>query len=238
MKLNILAIAAHPDDVELCCAGTLLKHMDLGYTVGILDLTAGELGTRGSGPLRLKEARAAADLMGIEVRDNLGLSDGFIENDPESRLAIARFVRKYQPDVVLANATEDRNPDHRRAAALIGDACFVAGLVKVQTEMDGVPQTAWRPRAIYHYIQDYKLKPDVCIDVTPYMPKRMDAIRCFKSQFYDPNSDEPDSPISGKEFLDMILASARVYGRVIGVEFGEAFTVQRAVGVPDLLKID
>lgn len=237
MKLNILAITAHPDDVELCCAGTLMKHIDMGYTVGLIDLTAGELGTRGNGPLRLKEARAAADVMGIEVRENLGLPDGFFENNKENQLTIARMVRKYRPDIVIANAVRDRHPDHGRAAKLTSDACFIAGLVKVKTELDGKVQEAWRPRVIYHIIQDYQYAPDICVDVTAYMEKRMEAIRCFSSQFYDPNSDEPNSPISGKEFLDLIIANARGFGRPIGAEFGEAFTVQRPVGVEDMLKI-
>ncbi len=238
MKLDILAITAHPDDVELCCAGTLMKHIDMGYTVGLVELTAGELGTRGNAPLRLKEARAAADVMGIQVRENLGLADGFFENNRESQLAIVRIVRKYMPDIVIANAVSDRHPDHGRGAKLTSDACFFAGLVKVPTELDGKPQEAWRPRAIYHIIQDYKLQPDFCVDVTAYMDRRMEAVRCFGSQFYDPNSDEPASAISGKEFLDVIIAAARNFGRSIGCEFGEAFTVQRPIGVPDLLKID
>ena len=238
MKLDILAITAHPDDVELCCAGTLMKHIDLGYSVGLVELTEGELGTRGNAPLRLKEARAAADVMGIVVRENLGLPDGFFENNRESQLAIARMVRKYKPEIVIANAVIDRHPDHGRAAKLTSDACFIAGLVKVPTELDGNRQEAWRPKAIYHIIQDYKLQPDICVDVTPYMEKRMKAIRCFSSQFYNPNSAEPESSISGKEFLDVIMAAARNFGRMIGVEFGEAFTVQRPVGVPDLIKLN
>jgi bacillithiol biosynthesis deacetylase BshB1 len=238
MKLNILAITAHPDDVELCCAGTLMKHFDMGYTVGLFDLTAGELGTRGNAPLRLKEARAAADVRGIEVRENLGLADGFFENNKENQLAIARMVRKYRPDIVIANAVQDRHPDHGRAAKLTSDACFIAGLVKVKIELDGKAQEPWRPRAIYHIIQDYQYQPDVCVDVTAYMEKRMEAIRCFSSQFYDPNSDEPNSPISGKEFLDLIIANARGFGRPIGAEFGEGFTVQRPVGVRDLMVVD
>ncbi|MDX1478461.1 MAG: bacillithiol biosynthesis deacetylase BshB1 [Saprospiraceae bacterium] len=236
-KLHILAFAAHPDDVELCAAGTLLKHVDMGYKVGLIDLTRGELGTRGNAELRLQEARASADLLGIEVRENLGMDDGFFVNDKEHRIAIARIVRKYRPDVVLANAVKDRHPDHGRAAQLVTEGCFVAGLIKVPTEMDGKPQERWRPRAIYHYIQDYKLQPDLCVDVTPYMQKRMDAIKCFKSQFYDPNSDDPDSPISGKDFMDLILAAARVYGRPIGAEFGEGFTVARPIGVEDLTRL-
>ena len=237
-KINILAFGAHPDDVELCCAGTLLKHMDMGYTAGLIDLTRGELGTRGSATLRLQEARAAADLLGIAVRDNLEMEDGFFENDKTHRIAIARVIRKYRPDVVLANAVHDRHPDHARAAKLVSDACFIAGLTKVETELDGKPQERWRPKTVYHYIQDYKLQPDMCINVTPYMEKRMDAIRCFASQFYDPTSDDPDSPISTKDFLDVILAAARVYGRPIGAEFAEGFTVQRPVGVRDLLLVD
>lgn len=238
MKLNILAVGVHPDDIELCCAGTLLKHLEMGYSVGILDLTEGELGTRGNAALRLKEARAAADMLGIGVRDNLGLADGFFEHSRENLIRIATVIRKYRPDIVLANATQDRHPDHARAAKLTSDACFLAGLIKIKTSLDGSEQAAWRPRAIYHYIQDIKLQPDICIDVTPYMEKRMQAVRCFSSQFYNPESDEPQSPISSHDFLDQIIAAARVYGRNIGVEFGEAFTVARPIGVVDLLKIE
>lgn len=237
MKLDILAITAHPDDVELCCAGTLLKHMDLGYKVGLAELTAGELGTRGNAPLRLKEARAAADVMGIEIRENLGMPDGFFENNRENQIAIAKVVRKYRPEIVIANAIADRHPDHGRAAKLVSDACFIAGLIKVPTELDGKLQEAWRPKAIYHIIQDYKVFPDLCVDVTAYMDKRMQAVRCFGSQFYDPNSKEPESPISGKDFLDIIVATARNFGRMIDVEFGEGFTVQRPIGAVDLLKL-
>lgn len=234
MKINILAIAAHPDDVELCCAGTLLRHMELGLTAGILDLTAGELGTRGSGPLRLQESRAAAEVLELTIRENLGLPDGFFENNKENQLAIARVIRRYKPDIILANAPVDRHPDHRRAAILASDACFVAGLVKVPIEDDGVRQEAWRPRVIYHYIQNNKVVPDLCIDVTPYMDRRMEAVRCFKSQFYDPASEEPESPISTKAFLDQIIGSAAYYGQMIGVPYAEAFTVQRPIAANDL----
>jgi bacillithiol biosynthesis deacetylase BshB1 len=238
MKLDILAIAAHPDDIELCCAGTLLRHMAMGRKVGIIDLTSGELGTRGSGPLRLEEAQASAKVLGIDVRENLMLPDGFFENNRESQLKVARIIRKYQPEIVITNAVHDRHPDHAKGAKLVTDACFFAGLPKVETELDGVQQSVWRPKQIYHIIQDYRLTPDFCIDVTPYMEKRMEAIKCFSSQFYDPNSDEPESPLTGQDFFDLIYGIARTYGRMIGCEFGEGFTVQRQIGIRDLFDVD
>ena len=237
MKLDILAIAAHPDDIELCCAGTLLRHMAMGRSVGITDLTAGERGTRGSGPLRIQEARAAADVLGIAVRDNLGLPDGFFENNQESQLTVARTIRKYRPEIVITNAVRDRHPDHARGAQLVTDACFFAGLPKVETTLEGIAQEAWRPKQIYHIIQDYRLTPDFCVDVTPYMEKRMEAIKCFGSQFYDPDSDEPESPLTGKDFFELIYAIARSYGRMIGVEFAEGFNTQRQIGIPDLFQV-
>jgi bacillithiol biosynthesis deacetylase BshB1 len=238
MKLDILAIAAHPDDIELCCAGTLLRHMAMGRKVGIIDLTSGELGTRGSGPLRLEEAQASAKVLGIDVRENLMLPDGFFENNRESQLKVARIIRKYQPEIVITNAVHDRHPDHAKGAKLVTDACFFAGLPKVETELDGVQQSVWRPKQIYHIIQDYRLTPDFCVDVTPYMEKRMEAIKCFSSQFYDPNSDEPESPLTGQDFFDLIYGIARSYGRMIGCEFGEGFTVQRQIGIRNLFDVD
>ena len=238
MKLNILAIAAHPDDIELCCAGTLMKHIALGYSVGIVDLTAGELGTRGSGSLRLQEAEASARVMGLSARENLGLPDGFIENDRESRMAVVRILRKYQPDIVIANAVHDRHPDHGHGAKLTSDSVFLSGLPKVETELDGKAQAPWRPKQVYHIIQDYRLTPDFCIDVTPYMEKRMEAIKCYSSQFYDPDSDEPESPLTGKDFFDLIYGISRSYGRMIGCEFGEGFTVQRQIGIRNLFDVD
>jgi bacillithiol biosynthesis deacetylase BshB1 len=237
MILDILAFGVHPDDVELCAAGTLLKHMDMGYAVGIIDLTHGELGTRGSAETRMAEAQAAAEYMGIKVRENLGMPDGFVDNTRENCLKIIRMVRKYRPDVVLANAISDRHPDHARAAELTARACYLSGLQKIETDIDGAPQPRWRPKAVYHYIQDHKLMPDFCIDITHYHDRKMEAVKCYASQFYDPGSEEPSSPISGKDFLHFIEASARIYGRPIGVEFGEGFMVSRPIGVDDVVKL-
>ncbi len=236
-KLDILAIGVHPDDVELSCSGTLLKHIEQGRKVGILDLTKGELGSRGSATLRLKEAENAAQIIGIEVRENLGLADGFFEINKEHQIAIIKIIRKYQPDVVLANAITDRHPDHGRAAKLISDACFYSGLVKVETGLDGIKQDKWRPKAVYHYIQDRYIKPDFVVDVTPYVEKKMEAIQAFSSQFYDPESKEPETPISGKEFLDFIKSRMRNMGRDAGFEYAEGFTTHRPVGVDDILAL-
>lgn len=235
MKVDILAIGVHPDDVELSCAGTLLKHMEMGFTVAIADLTQGELGTRGNAPLRLKEAEAAAKILGVGHRVNLGIPDGFFELTENYKIAVARAIRTFQPDIVLANAIDDRHPDHGRAAKLVYDACFLAGLNKVETlSDDGVPQERWRPKAIYNFIQDKLLKADLVVDITPYLDKKMESILAYGSQFYDPNSSEDESPISGEDFLEFIKARARTYGRQIGVEFGEGFTVSRPIGVENL----
>ena len=237
MKLDILAIGVHPDDVELSCCGTLLSHIEQGKKVGILDLTRGELGTRGNAKLRLKEAKVAAKKMGALVRENLKMEDGFFEHNRGNLLKIAKVVRKFQPEIVLANAVEDRHPDHARAAKLTSDACFLAGLVKVKTYFNKKRQDRWRPKMIYHYIQDYTLQPDVIVDITPFIEKKMELIMCFKSQFYDPKSKEPDSPISSKDFLDSVRAKNQVFGRTIGVSYAEGFNVARPVGVRDLFDL-
>ena len=238
MKLDILAIGVHPDDIELCCSGTVIKHIEKGYKVGILDLTQGELGTRGSAKLRLQEAAHAAKIMGVTVRDNLGLRDGFLRNHEEEQMEIVRKIREYQPEIVLANAVRDRHPDHGKAAQIVDVSCFLAGLLKIETVDDqGKRQERWRPKAVYHYIQDYHLQPDLIVDVTAYFEKRMEATLAFRSQFYNPNSKEPDSPISSQEFLDFLEARAREYGRLIGTKYGEGFTVVRPVGIDDLLAL-
>lgn len=233
MKLDILAIGAHPDDVELSCSGTLLKHIAMGKKCGIVDLTAGGLGTRGSAELRLKEAAAAAKITGVLVRDNLGMADGFFQNDKEHQLQIIKKIREYQPDIVLCNAVEDRHPDHGRAAQLVSEACFYSGLRKI--EIKGLE--AWRPKAVYHYIQDKQLKADFVIDVTAFADKKMAAIQAFKSQFFDPDSKEPESPISSKNFLEIVKAKMRVYGREAGFEYAEGFTVDRTIGIDNLFHI-
>ena len=238
MKVEILAIGVHPDDVELCASGTILKHLDLGYTVAICDLTQGELGTRGSGPLRLQEAEKAKQILGISHRENLGMADGFFQHNEENIKKIAKVIRKYKPEIVLANAVTDRHPDHGRASKLISDACFYAGLVKIETRDDeGLIQSAWRPKAVYHYIQDRNLKADFVVDITQYLDKKIESIMAYSSQFFDPESKEPETPISSKAFIDYMKAKNRAYGRDIGAEYAEAFTVERNMGVKNLFDL-
>lgn len=237
MKIDILAIAAHPDDVELSCAGTLLAHAARGKTIGIVDLTQGELGTRGSSALRLQEAEAAAKILGLSVRENLGLPDGFFENKPEHQMAVIRAIRKFQPEIVLTNAVQDRHSDHGRAAQLVRESCFLAGLAKVATEVDGLPQVAWRPKAVYHFIQDYYIEPDFIVDITPFWERKMASVRAFGSQFHNPASTEPPTPISSPEFAGFLEARAREFGHRIGVTFGEAFTAHRTIGVNSLFDL-
>lgn len=233
-KLDILAIGVHPDDVELGCSGTILKHIAQGKKIGILDLTKGELGSRGSGELRIVEAQNSAKILGVEVRENLGYADGFFKNDKEHQLGIIKILRKYQPDIVLANAPKDRHPDHGRASQLISEACFYSGLIKIETNLNGESQGVWRPKAVYHYIQDRYLKPDFVVDVTEFLDKKMEAILTFSSQFYNPNSEEPQTPISSKEFLEFVQARMENFGRDIGVKYAEGYTVERVIGVNDI----
>jgi bacillithiol biosynthesis deacetylase BshB1 len=237
MKLDILAIGVHPDDVELSCSGTLLKHIAMGKKCGILDLTCGELGTRGSGELRLTEAANAAKILGVSVRENLKMADGFFKNDKEHQLEIIKILREYQPEIILCNAVSDRHPDHARAAELVSEACFYSGLIKVSTSFQGKEQAAWRPKTVYHYIQDRQLKPDFVIDITPFIDKKMEAIKAFKSQFYDPNSKEPESPISVANFFDVVKGKMGVFGRDAGYDYAEGFTVERSMGVNNLFDL-
>ena len=229
--LDILAFAAHPDDVELSCSGTLMKHISEGKRVGVIDLTEGELGSRGSVSLRYKEAENASKIMGVTVRENLKMRDGFFEINEENKLKIVTAIRTYRPKIVLANAIEDRHPDHGRAAQLVSEACFLAGLRKVETIVGGQLQEAYRPQVVYHYIQDRYVKPDFVVDITPYIERKMEAIQAYKSQFYDPNSTEPQTPISGADFLDFLKARGKELGRPIGVQYAEGFTAERLVGV-------
>lgn len=234
MKLKILAIGAHPDDIELSCAGTILKEIAAGAKVGILDLTQGELGTRGSAELRLEEANNSAEILGLSCRENLKFKDGFFENNEVHQVAIAKVLRKYQPDIVLSNAKHDRHPDHGRASKLISDACFYSGLRKIVTEYDGVEQEPWRPKAIYNYIQDRFIIPDFVVDISPYVDQKIDAIKAFKSQFYNPASKEPESPLTMKNFFDFIKGRMADMGRYINVDYAEGFTVERPLGVNNL----
>lgn len=237
MKVDILAIGVHPDDVELSCAGTLLKHMAAGYTAGILDLTEGEMGTRGTPELRRAEAKKSAEILGVAFREIMTLNDGLFTGDNTEMLEIVKRIRKYRPEIVLCNAVEDRHPDHGRASKLISNACFYAGLRKIATLDEGQQQEAWRPKAVYHYIQDRHLLPDFVVDVTPFVDKKLESIQAFSSQFFDPNSKEPVTPISTASFMDFVKAKMRVMGRDINVEFAEGFTVERVVGVEDLLSL-
>jgi len=237
MKVDILAIGAHPDDIELSCSGYLLKEIKAGKTVALLDLTLGELGTRGNAKLRKKEAIEAGIKMGAVHRELLDLGDGFFENTEKSITSIITQIRRWQPTLVLANAIEDRHPDHGRAAALIDRASYLSGLRKIETRYKGQKQTSWRPQAVYHYIQDFPLKPDVVIDITEFLDRKMELIKTFKSQFYDPNSPEPGTPISSSDFLEFQIAKARVFGKFIQVSFAEGFTTPRPIGVSSLLAL-
>ncbi|MGB3618095.1 MAG: bacillithiol biosynthesis deacetylase BshB1 [Catalinimonas sp.] len=234
MKLDILVIAAHPDDAELCCGGTLLVHAQRGLRTGIVDLTRGELGTRGTPDLREKEAADAARILGLRMRENLGLADGFFRNDEVTQKAVIQAVRRYQPDVVLTNATDDRHPDHGRAALLVREACFLSGLAKIETDDEGRAQDAWRPGAVYHFVQDRHLKPDFVIDISEVWEEKLSSILAYRSQFYNPDSAEAETHISSSDFLPFIESRAREMGHGIGVRYGEGFTVDRLLGVRDL----
>jgi bacillithiol biosynthesis deacetylase BshB1 len=233
--MDILAFGAHPDDVELAAAGTLIHHIKNGAKVAVVDLTAGELGTRGDSETRAAEAEQGRIIMGVHTRVNLGLRDGFFENDEAALLKVIAEIRRFRPRVVLANAVSDRHPDHGRAAALVSRACFLAGLPKVITHEAGAEQTAWRPDAVYHYIQDHHIKPDMVVDISDSFAQKMQAIRAFATQFYREGDDGPQTPISSAEFLHFIEARARDFGRSIGVEFGEGFTAERPLGTGNLL---
>lgn len=231
MKLDILAIAAHPDDVELSCAGTLMVHAAQGMQVGVADLTRGELGTRGTPEIRAAEAQAAADLMGLAVRENLGLADGFFKNEKMEQLAIITAIRKYQPDIVLTNAIDDRHPDHGRAAKLVADSCFLAGLRRIETLVDGQPQLAWRPRQVYHFLQDRYHQPDIVVDISEMMERKLDAIRCFKTQFLAPQEEELQTYISSPSFFESVVYRAKMLGKMVGVAYAEGYTSAKAIGI-------
>lgn len=234
MKLDILAFGAHPDDVELGCAGTILKEISLGKKVGVVDLTRGELGTRGSAEIRDQEAEAAGKILGLSVRENLSFRDGFFVNDEKHQLEIIKMIRKYQPEIVLCNAIDDRHIDHEKGSKLVSDACFLSGLRKIETSIDGIVQTAWRPKVMYHYIQWKNIEPDFVVDITGFTEKKIEAVLAYRSQFYDANSNEPESPITSKNFLESLNYRAQDLGRLIGTEYGEGFTAERYLAVNSL----
>lgn len=240
MKLDILALGVHPDDVELACSGTVISHIAMGKKVGIVDFTRGELGTRGTAETRKAESEAASKILGVAVRENLGMADAFFQNDKAHQLKLIAAIRKFQPEIVLANALDDRHSDHGRAAKLTIDACFYSGLVKIETQdEEGNIQAPWRPKQIYHYVQDRYMKPDLIVDVTPYWEQRMNAVKAFKTQFFvgRQEDNEPATPISTPDFMQFLEARAREFGRLIGVKYGEGFVSRTPVGATNLFDI-
>ncbi len=237
MKLDILAFGAHPDDVELGCGGTIAKEISLGKKVGVVDLTKGELGTRGSAEIRAREAAKSKKILGLTTRENLGFADGFFVNDQEHQLKVIEIIRKYQPEIVLCNAIDDRHIDHPKGSKLVSDACFLSGLRKIKTTYNDKEQTAWRPKVVYHYIQWKNIEPNFVVDISDFIDVKMQAVQAYSSQFYDPNSKEPISPITSKNFLDSVKYRAQDLGRLIGVDYAEGFTTERYVAVKNLDKL-
>ena len=237
MKLDILAFGAHPDDVELGCGATLAKEISKGKRVGIIDLTRGELGTRGTAEIRDQEAQNAAKILGVDIRFNLSFADGFFINDRNHQLALIELIRLYQPDVVFCNAIKDRHIDHAKGSSLVSDACFLSGLIKIETKKDGKLQQPWRPKVVYHYIQWQSLTPDFVVDVSSHFDKKIEAVLAYKSQFYDANSAEPETPISSKNFIDSVSYRAQDLGRLIGVSYAEGFNVERLVAVDSIFDL-
>lgn len=234
MKLDILVFGAHPDDVELSCGATIAKEISLGRTVGIVDLTRGELGTRGTAEIRDEEAENAGKILGVSVRENLRFRDGFFTNDEAHQREVIRMIRKYQPEIVICNAVDDRHIDHGKGSKLVSDACFLSGLIKIETQEEGAFQEAWRPKLVYHYIQWKNLTPDFVVDVTGFMDIKVASLMAYKSQFYDPDSKAPVTPIATKNFKDSILYRAQDLGRLINTDYAEGFTVERYLAVNSL----
>lgn len=231
MKTDILAFGAHPDDVELGCGGTIAKLISEGKTCVIVDLTKGEMGTRGTDETRRIEAGNSAKILGVSARENLGMKDGFLVNSEEYQLMIVKMVRKYQPEIVLANAIDDRHPDHAKGAKLVSDACFLSGLRKIETSEDGENQEVWRPKHIFNYIQWKNIKPEFVIDISEHLDKKIEACMAFKTQFYDPNSKEPETPITSKDFYESLTYRAQDLGRLSGVAYAEGFTTEKLIAL-------
>jgi len=237
MKLDILVLAAHPDDAEISCGGTIAKHVSLGFKVGVVDLTRGELGTRGTASIRDQEAAESSKILGLTIRENLGLRDGFFKNTEEDQLKVVSAVRQYQPEIVLTNAIHDRHPDHGRASDLVYEACFLSGLTKVETRENGKPQAAWRPKSVYHFVQSQYIQPDFVVDVSDFWEKKIESLCAFKSQFYDPQSKEPETFISNPGFMKLIEARGHEMGYAIGAKYGEGYTVRNFIGVNNLFHL-
>lgn len=237
MKLDILVFAAHPDDAELGCSGTIAAHVAKGHKVGIVDFTKGEMGTRGTPELRVEEAEEAGRILGLSARENMGFQDVYYKDDEAHQLELIKMIRKYRPEIVLANAIRDRHPDHGKGGSLATNACFMSGLRKIETELDGVAQEAWRPKFVYHYIQNNYIEPDFVMDITPFWDTKVKSILAFQSQFHDPNSKEPESFISTPDFLPFIEARSREMGHKIMKTYGEGFTVEKMIGTDDLFDL-
>jgi len=237
MKLDLLVFAVHPDDAELGCSGTILRHVAAGKKVGVVDFTRGELGTRGTADTRDQEAAESSKILGLQVRENLKFRDGFFSNDEAHQLEVVKMIRKYQPEIVLSNALHDRHPDHGRAGDLVYDACFLAGLPKVVTALDNLEQKAFRPRLVLQYIQDRYIEPDIIIDITPYIDGKIKAIKAFRTQFYNPDVEGQQTYISSPEFFETVIGRAREFGKSIGATYGEGFTSRKLLGVDDLFQL-
>ncbi|RVT99942.1 bacillithiol biosynthesis deacetylase BshB1 [Mucilaginibacter limnophilus] len=238
MKLDILVLPVHPDDAELGCAGTLLKHIAMGKKAGIVDLTQGELGTRGTAEIRIAEAKAAAEILGLSVRENLALPDGFFENTKEFQLKVIEAIRKYQPEIIITNALHDRHPDHGRANQLVEASVFLSGLRRIETYDNGALQDVWRPRLVLHFIQDRYIQPDIMVDITEHWDKKVESVMAFKSQFYNPEwEEEPQTYISSPEFIKNVEARAIELGKNIGVKYAEGFTSAKLLGVDNLFSL-
>ncbi len=236
-KLDILVFASHPDDAELSCSGTIMKHIDEGLKVGIVDLTQGELGSRGNIETRYLEAKKSSELLGIHARVNLKLADCFFDINEDNKRLVVEQIRRFKPSIVLANAVQDRHPDHGRGAQLVSESCFLSGLSSYETKFNYEIQKSHRPKSVYHYIQDYYIKPDFVLDITPYFDRKMEVIKSFKTQFFNPKSKEPETPISGEEFFDFIKSRMMEFGRPIGANFAEGYTVERFLGVKNLMDL-
>ena len=237
MKLDILVFAAHPDDAELGCSGTILKHIAEGKKVGIVDFTRGELGTRGTAATRDEEAKDSAAILGLHARENLRFKDGFFKNDEEHQLEVIKMIRKYKPEIILTNALHDRHPDHGRAGDLANDAIFLSGLIKIESTIDKVMQEAWRPRLVLQYIQDRYIAPDIIVDISDFIDQKTTCIRAFKTQFDNPDSNEPQTYISSPEFLEAVIGRSREFGKSIGAKYGEGFTARKLLGVDSLFSL-
>ncbi len=238
MKLDLLVFAVHPDDAELGCGGTILKEKSKGRSVGIVDLTRGELGTRGTAETRATEAANAAKILGIDIRENIGMRDGFFQNDEAHRLQLIRMIRKYQPEIVIGNALHDRHPDHGRAGDLIYESVFLSGLSKIETEYEGAAQNAWRPRLLLQFIQDQYIKPDIMIDISNFWDQKMASVIAYKTQFYNPQENENKTYISSPEFLKSVESRAREFGKNIGATYAEGFTSRKLLGVKSIFDLD